>query len=60
MIYNHRVKRNGVYYEAGQDVPDIIIPNLESEEQREELPFSDSEIEMETAPSKRGRPKKAE
>ena len=21
MIFNHRVKRNGVYYEAGQDVP---------------------------------------
>lgn len=60
MIYNHRVKRNGVYYEAGQDVPDIINSNSENEGQHEEMPFSDSEIEMETAPTKRGRPKKAE
>ena len=21
MVFKHRVKRNGVYYEAGQDVP---------------------------------------
>ena len=49
-----------MYYEAGQDVPDIINSNSENEGQHEEFPFLDSEIEMEIAPAKRGRPRKAE
>lgn len=58
MIYKYRVKRNGTYYNAGEDVPENSL---------DALPFSDEEIEMETnaaiphepISAKRGRPKKA-
>lgn len=50
MKYDHIVKSNGEYYAAGQEVPEP--------KSGEELPFSDEEIEMETEPVKRGRPKK--
>ncbi len=51
MVYDHAVKVNGEYYPAGVDVPD----------NSEEVPvfsFNDSEIELETEPVKRGRPRK--
>lgn len=50
MKYDHIVKANGQYYPAGTEIPEI--------KEAEELPFSDEEIEMETEPVKRGRPKK--
>lgn len=50
MKYNHVVKANGEYYPAGVEIP--------APKEIEELPFSDTEIEMETEPVRRGRPRK--
>lgn len=57
MIFNYRVKRNGVYYEAGQDVPmdDSNKELLESEQVIDNL-----SLDNETVTPKRGRPKKTE
>lgn len=61
MIYNHRVKRNGVYYEAGSDVPEQV-----SAKKNGVLPSelrtvaSDENIEFETGAAKRGRPRKTD
>lgn len=52
MIYDHIVKVNGEYYPAGAEVPEV------TEELPFKLPFSDEDIEMETEPVKRGRPRK--
>lgn len=50
MIYKHAVNRNGIYYNAGEDVPDDVEdkggPDLS------DLPFNDTEIQMETSPHK--------
>ena len=50
MKYDHIVNLNGVYYAAGEEVPDNIQekggPDLS------DLPFSDIEIQMETSPHK--------
>lgn len=54
MKYDHIVKINGEYYPAGAEVPEI----REQKEEAAELPFSDSEITLETEPVRRGRPKK--
>ena len=43
MKYPYKVNHNGVYYEAGQEVPE------DQEGEREPLPFSDSDITFETA-----------
>lgn len=53
MKYDHIVVAYGKYYAAGEEVPDNA-PLDESEE----IPFSDADIALETAPAKRGRPKK--
>ena len=58
MFFNHRVKRNGVYYEAGQDVPDIKDNSNDTQNTDIELPFSDTDIELEMPTVKRGRPPK--
>lgn len=63
MIFNHRVKRNGVYYEAGQEVPmdDEGKELLETDQTFEEDQTSESTfLEDEVATPKRGRPKKSE
>lgn len=63
MIFNHRVKRNGVYYESGQDVPtdDKKKESLGSDQAPEEYLTSGSTfLEDEAATPKRGRPKKSE
>ena len=63
MIFNHRVKRNGVYYEAGQDVPmeDERKESLETDQTFDEDQTSESTfLEDEVATPKRGRPKKTE
>ena len=52
MIYDHVVKFNGEYYQAGTEVPE-----MEGEELI--IPLSDTEIEFETEPVKRGRPRKS-
>ena len=63
MIFNHRVKRNGVYYEAGQDVPmdDERKESLKTDQTFEEDQTSESTfLEDEVVTPKRGRPKKTE
>ena len=63
MIFNHRVKRNGVYYEAGQEVPmdDERKESLETDQTFEEDQTSEyTFLEDEVATPKRGRPKKTE
>lgn len=54
MKYDHIVKINGQYYAAGQEIPDAKKVKGEANE----LPFSDSDITLETEPVRRGRPKK--
>lgn len=54
MKYDHIVKVNGVYYQAGAEVPEA----KEDVGGAEQLPYSDEDIVMETEPAKRGRPKK--
>ena len=51
MIYDQIVKVNNEYYPAGVEVPD-------EKKDVEKLPFSDEDIEFETEPVKRGRPRK--
>ena len=50
MKYNHIVNLNGVYYAAGEDVPDCV--NEKGGSDLSDLPFSDTEIQMETSPHK--------
>lgn len=62
MKYDHVVKRNGKYYAAGEEVPDKNDTPQNTpvnDDSAKELPFSDVDIEMETSPIKRGRPKKS-
>lgn len=47
MKYDHIVNYAGVYYMAGEDIPEDKVTGRE-----EPLPFSDVEIEMETSPHK--------
>lgn len=51
MIYDHIVKINDEYYPAGTEIP-------EQTKEVTEFPFSDLDIELETEPVKRGRPRK--
>lgn len=48
MRFDHKVKYNGEYYDAGQEVPIGEPPVLE--EEHEELPFSDYDIGFEEGP----------
>lgn len=50
MKYDHVVKYNGVYYDAGQDVPIKNMSLTEQMEDNTELPFADSDIELENFP----------
>lgn len=60
MVFDHRVKHNGVLYEAGQDVPieETIAPT--QEDVTEEKVASSSHLfpAEEEKPKRRGRPKK--
>ena len=60
MKYDHIVKKNGVYYSAGDDVPDETINTIKEETKIDTNTFSDEDIELETTPAKRGRPKKTD
>jgi len=50
MKYDHKVKFNGIYYAAGQEVPDQEPPVYNN--QKENLPFPGSEIQFETGKHK--------
>lgn len=50
MVYDHMVKVNGVYYTAGQDVPE---KNNKMAVEEAQPPFSDSDIEFEERPDKK-------
>lgn len=67
MKYDYIVKSGGVYYAAGENVPEEESANVEtrtkpdiSEMDMEELPFSDTNIQLETEPARRGRPRKTD
>ncbi len=47
MVYDHMVKVNGQYYQAGEDVPEIDAAGSENS-----LPFSDDDITLETKEDK--------
>lgn len=49
MKYNHKVKVNGVYYAAGEDVPE----NKEMADGETQPSFSDSDITFEELPEKK-------
>lgn len=49
MRYDHMVKVNGVYYAAGQEVPEV----KDMAEENEPLPFSDDDITRETQEEKK-------
>lgn len=58
MIYDHRVKHNGVYYEAGQEVPETFPEPQDSDITFEtDAVINDTTLVHETP--KRGRPRKA-
>ncbi len=46
MKYDHRVKTNGKYYAAGEEVPGTVAGEIP-------LPFSDDNIEFEERPKER-------
>lgn len=48
MVYDHMVKVNGQYYQAGEDAPEI--DNMAGNESS--LPFSDDDITLETQEDK--------
>lgn len=45
MVYDHIIKQNGIYYRAGEEIPDAA-------EDESPLPFSDKDIEFETKTEK--------
>ena len=47
MVYDHMVKVNGQYYQAGKDVPELDTAKKENS-----LPFSDDDITFETKEDK--------
>lgn len=47
MVYDHMVKVNGRYYQAGEDVPEINTAG-----EKDSLPFSDDDIMLETKEEK--------
>lgn len=48
MRYDHMVKANGIYYEAGKEVPEYDMA-----EGKEPLPFSDNDLILETKEEKK-------
>lgn len=54
MIYPYDVKVDGVWYNAGEEIPSPVIPFSEEEEP------SEIEIKEETVKKKAGRPRKSE
>lgn len=48
MVYDHMVKVNGKYYQAGEDVP----KTKDMTEKESTLPFSDDDITLETQEEK--------
>lgn len=49
MVYDHMVKVNGVYYDAGEDAPEM---NARKAAVETKPPFSDSDITFETTDEK--------
>lgn len=55
MVFDHRVKHDGILYEAGQDVP---IENHTEDVAEEKVASSSHLFPAEEKPKRRGRPKK--
>lgn len=66
MKFDHIVNHNGTYYKAGEDVPaefdkESFEEGMSNPEMGEnDLPFSDTDIELEEEPARRGRPRKTD
>lgn len=63
MIFGYKVNHNGTYYSAWEEVPVVEVEAETGSEPdfiEDELPFSDTEIEMEEEPARRGRPRKSD
>lgn len=61
MVFKHRVKRNGIYYETGQDVPMGNEEKKTPEPEQTIAEISDDNTVFEEAnTAKRGRPKKTD
>nr|DAR14900.1 MAG TPA: hypothetical protein [Caudoviricetes sp.] len=62
MIYDHVVNKNGVYYAAGDEVPEDNVstePSVEESVKEQEVPVKSEESTEEPEKPKRGRsPKK--
>lgn len=59
MVFDHRVKHNGILYEAGQDVPIEEKTTTHAEDVAEKKVASSSHLfPAEEKPKRRGRPKK--
>lgn len=48
MKFDYKVKCNGEYYEAGQDVPIGEPHSIREAKDNEEIPFSDEDIQLES------------
>lgn len=59
MIYKHRVKRNGVYYAAGEEVPDASAAPEKSINSEPDKALGAEEDTPSTEIARRGRPKKS-
>lgn len=55
MIYDHVVKHDGIYYAAGEMVPD---DGVKAENTISPLPSDNGDIEVTAPAAKRGRPSK--
>ena len=60
MIYDHIVKFNGKYYNAGEEVPEKEEPLFSEELSDEDIVMDTDAVAKPRSSSKRGRPKKSE
>ena len=58
MIYDHIVKHNGKYYEAGEEVPESKEPR-NSEDMNDKDVLFETDISGNSGGARRGRPKKS-
>lgn len=61
MVYDHMLKKDGVYYQAGENVPEYRKSQPEElAEEETSLPYSDSDISFETKGNEEKKYKKAD
>ena len=60
MIYDHLVKHNGVYYKAGEEVPEEQEPLFSEEVNDSDITFETDVVGTTKTSARKGRPKKTE